>query len=85
MNPLASLVRMAIKFESASPVRCESVRRALTDLFPEFGVDVDQDDTRTCLEKAMCPMRGALDEPNPLVFGETKSELLRRIQFSGRG
>ena len=46
-----SLVRMALKFESSSPVRCEPVRKALVDLFPAFGADVDEHDTRTYLEK----------------------------------
>lgn len=30
-------------------------------------------------------MHGELNDPYPFVFGETKGELLKRIQFSGRG
>lgn len=31
---------MAVKFECKSPVRCESAKKGLMDLFPAFDVDV---------------------------------------------
>lgn len=64
-----SLARMTIKFESSSPVICESVRKGLVDLFPAF--DVDEDGTRTFLEKArslVCRAHGVLNDPYPLSF-----------------
>lgn len=79
-----SLVRMAIKFESKNPPRCESVRKGLVDLFPDFDVELDQSDKRKYLKKAkslVCPVNGVLLDPHPLVFGESKGDLLKRIQF----
>lgn len=64
------------------------MRKGLADLFPHFDVELDESDRRTSLEKAkrlVCPVNGVLVDPHPLVFGESKGELLKRIQFSSRG
>jgi len=78
----------AIKFKSDNSPRCESVRKHLEEVFPDYKIFIDTNDKTSYLQKArklICPIDDVLIDPYPYIFGEDKRSLCYRIQNSGRG
>lgn len=78
--------QVSIQRHGKVPLCEEESRRSV----PRFRrVDVDKDDQITYylekVENLVCPVKGVLNDPFPLVFGETKRELVERTQYFGRG
>lgn len=90
MYALIVILRMAIKFDSKGGVSCGGVKGKLYKLFDMYhgNIDISISNTSCHLEKArylICPSKDKQVDPDPLVYGETKEELCKRIENSARG